>query len=226
MARTAPAGDNARGPGRHERLSGRERQDGDGALLRAVGLSGRLAGPVDFALQGGECLAITGRSGAGKTLLLRMVADLDPHHGEAWLHGVACSAMPAPAWRQRVLYVAAESGWWAPAVSAHFTAPPGAEMLARFGLRADILAASVAACSTGERQRLALLRALALAPAVLLLDEPTGALDRESVAQVEAVLQEYLAVGGAMLLVTHDPGQAERLGSRQCRLQDGVLRPA
>ena len=203
-----------------------ERLNAEETLLRVAGLSGRLAGPVDFSLDAGECLAITGRSGAGKTLLLRMVADLDPHRGEAWLRGAARSAMPAPVWRRQVVYSAAESGWWAPRVGAHFPSPPGPERLARFGLRDDILEASVAACSTGERQRLALLRALALTPAVLLLDEPTGALDRESVARVEAVLRDYLVAGGAMLLVTHDSGQAERLGTLQCRLHEGALRPA
>jgi ABC-type glutathione transport system ATPase component len=53
-------------------------------------------GPIDFALRPGECVSIGGKSGAGKSVLLRMVADLDPHEGDALLDGAACSDMPAP----------------------------------------------------------------------------------------------------------------------------------
>src|SRR5436189_3745833 len=77
-------------------------------------------GPIDFALRPGECVSIGGKSGAGKSVLLRMVADLDPHEGDALLDGAACSDMPAPKWRRKVTYVAAESGWWDERVEAHF----------------------------------------------------------------------------------------------------------
>jgi ABC-type phosphate transport system ATPase subunit len=61
---------------------------------------------------------------------------------------------------------------------------------------------------------------------VLLLDEPTGALDEESTALVEAVLRERLAAGVAILIVTHSPAQGERLGDRRFRMQDGRLADA
>lgn len=170
------------------------------------------AGPFDFALRRGECLAVTGPSGAGKSLMLRMIADLDPHEGEAMLDGVACSAMAAPVWRRRVMYCAAESGWWLDEVAPHFGAVPTDEA-ARLQLRTDSFAQSIIACSTGERQRLALLRALQHDPAVLLLDEPTGALDRSATEAVEAMLAERRAAGMAIVLVTHDEAQAERLAT-------------
>ena len=189
------------------------------AGLRARGLRHAHAGPFDLDLPPGECLAITGPSGSGKSLLLRMVADLDPHEGEAWLHGVGRSTLSGPDWRRRVAYAPAEPGWWLDRVGDHFTAPsPDA---ARLGLPPDIWDRAVTACSTGERARLALLRALAANPAVLLLDEPTGALDHDATLAVEALLAERMRAGLGLVLVTHDAVQAERMGTVRRRMAGG-----
>ena len=94
------------------------------------------------------------------------------------------------------------------------------------GLRADLLEAPVAQLSTGEKQRLALVRALLPNPPVLLLDEPTGPLDEVSVTQVEALLQQRMAGGTSILLVTHDPNQAIRLGHQRYRMMAGHLEAA
>ena len=98
-----------------------------------------------------------------------------------------------------------------------------AALAGRLGLRPDLLDAPVAQLSTGEKQRLALVRALLPSPSVLLLDEPTGPLDEESVIKVEALLQERKATGTSILLVTHDPNQAERLGDQRYRMMAGHL---
>ena len=188
--------------------------------LQTVSLRSARAGPFDFALAPGGCLAVTGPSGAGKSLMLRMIADLDPHEGDALLDGVACSAMPAWHWRRRVTYCAAESGWWLDRVGEHFASPPAA-VAARLHLRPDIYEQPVTACSTGERQRLALLRALEHAPSVLLLDEPTGALDRAATEAVEAILAERRAAGTAVVIVTHDEAQADRLATMRGRIEAG-----
>jgi ABC-type iron transport system FetAB ATPase subunit len=95
----------------------------------------------------------------------------------------------------------------------------------RLGLSADKLDALVHELSTGERQRLGLVRALALAPRVLLLDEPTAALDQAATDQVEAELRRYLEGGAAILMVTHSPAQAERLARRSWRMEQGRLEP-
>jgi len=182
--------------------------------------------PIAFAAAPGECIAITGPSGAGKSLLLRMIADLDPHEGEAWLDGRRRAAMSAPEWRRQVVYCPAESGWWHRDVGAHFSQQPPLEAATALGLSHALFARELRLCSTGERQRLALLRALALNSPVLLLDEPTGALDAENVARVEALLQARLNAGTTILLVTHDPAQAHRLGRRHFTLADGKLTAA
>ncbi len=191
-------------------------------LLRAEGLQSAHAGPFSVALASGACLAITGPSGAGKSLFLRMLADLDPHDGEAWLDGAPRSAMAAPAWRAKIGYVAAESGWWLDRVGGHFDTAP-LRLLGEMGLAADILDRPVALCSTGERQRLSLARMLSRDPVVLLLDEPTGALDQASVIAVESVLQTRLRLGGAIVMVTHDPAQALRLGTQHARIEAGRM---
>lgn len=181
-----------------------------------------LAGPFDLTLASGSALIVTGPSGAGKSVFLRMIADLDPNAGEALLDGVPRSSIPAPAWRARVVYSAAEPGWWHERIGDHFAHPPTA-LAERLGLRPGILDQPVRLCSTGERQRLALIRALEGFPAVLLLDEPTASLDSESVAAIEALLLERRNAGMALLVVTHDLAQAVRLGGRHMRLVQGRL---
>jgi ABC-type iron transport system FetAB ATPase subunit len=191
----------------------------EGHALRRLHL-----GPIDFALRPGECVSVAGKSGAGKSVLLRMLADLDPHQGDALLDGAACSGMPAPKWRRMVTYVAAESGWWDERVGTHFS--PGTDfpmLLLAVGISAEAWAWPVARLSTGERQRLALLRALNPENRVLLLDEPTSGLDAENTGRVEALLRGRLSTGTAILLVTHDPEQARRMASRHLEVREGQL---
>jgi ABC-type iron transport system FetAB ATPase subunit len=158
-----------------------------------------------------------------------MIADLDPSEGEIWLNGQERTSIPAPEWRKRATYVSAESGWWADTVIEHFPANTRSEIAAlsaRLGVRADLLDAPVAQLSTGEKQRLSLVRALLPNPPVLLLDEPTGHLDQDSVTQVEALLEERMAAGTSIVLVTHDPRQAERLGVQRYRMMAGKMERA
>ena len=189
-------------------------------------LRSEFAGPFDLNLGAGVCAAITGPSGSGKSLFLRMIADLDPNQGKVWLNGRERASISAPEWRKQATYVSAESGWWADTVIEHFVLYKRSEvaaLAARLGLRVDLLDASIARLSTGEKQRLSLVRALLPSPPVLLLDEPTGPLDEESVAQVEALLQERMATGTSVLLVTHDPNQAQRLGDQRYRMVAGHM---
>jgi putative ABC transport system ATP-binding protein len=189
-------------------------------------LRSAFAGPFELTLGTGTCAAITGPSGSGKSLFLRMIADLDLNEGKVWLNERERGSMPAPQWRRQATYVSAESGWWADRVIQHFDVNRRSEvaaLAARLGLRADLLDAPVAQLSTGEKQRFSLVRALLPSPPVLLLDEPTGPLDEESVARVEALLQERKATGTSILLVTHDPNQAERLGDQRYRMVAGQL---
>ena len=175
--------------------------------------------PLSFDVPRGECLAIEGPSGSGKTLLLRAIADLDPADGAVTLDGAERRQMAAPLWRASVRYVAAEPRWWAPTAAVHFADPDkGRAMQGRLGLDPGSADKPIDVLSTGERQRLALIRALLDDPAVLLLDEPTGALDAERRTLVEALITQRLAAGACVLLVSHDAGQIERLAHARLQL--------
>jgi ABC-type iron transport system FetAB ATPase subunit len=183
-------------------------------------------GPFDLRLEPCECVAIVGRSGSGKSVLLRLIADLDPHQGEVELDGRARASFPAPQWRRQVVYQAAEPAWWAATVRAHLPAPAIAlamGVLPRLNLESAQLDTDVSRLSTGERQRMALVRSFACEPRVLLLDEPTAALDQASTLAVEALLAERIGAGLSVLFVTHSREQAERVGHRVLEVRDHRL---
>jgi phosphate-transporting ATPase len=150
----------------------------DAPLLQVRDLRTNILKSASFSLATGECIAVKGTSGAGKTLLLRAIADLDPNQGLVSLEGRDRSTIPGPEWRRAVGYVPAEPGWWAETVGEHFgdwTA--AAAVLTNLGLPEEAKSLEIARLSTGERLRLSLVRALIIRPKVLLLDEPTGASD-------------------------------------------------
>lgn len=198
-------------------------------LLSIRGLRCAFGGPYDMEIGRGECVAVLGKSGAGKSVLLRLIADMDPGTGEVELEGRSRDSWPAPEWRRRVIYQAAEPAWWASDAAAHFRPGDAAlihALLPTLGLALDVLRVDIARLSTGERQRLALVRSLARAPRVLLLDEPTASLDPASASAMEALLRNRLDAGLAILLVTHSREQAGRTGRRAFEMIDGRLHPS
>ncbi|CAM3739453.1 ABC transporter domain-containing protein [Bordetella sputigena] len=197
------------------------------SLLTLDSLSSPRLAPVSLECQPGECHAILGPSGSGKSVLLRLIADLDPGEGNAALRGAPRSRMSGPQWRRQVVYCQAEAGWWHERAGGHFADRDAAlTIMRRLGLAADKLDAMVHELSTGERQRLGLIRALLLRPAVLLLDEPTAALDAQSTAQVEQEMRRCMQEGSAVLLVTHSAEQARRMATHSWRMDHGHLERA
>lgn len=198
---------------------------------------------VSLQLAAGERIAITGRSGRGKTTLLRIVAGLqDATQGELDLHGV--SAMRdgrscLPAWDRSLQLVFQDLGLWptrtvaqhlSDALTAQGRRGPEAEQRIAATLSAlsiDRLAArKPARLSGGEARRVALARALVTRPKLLLLDEPFASLDAESRADGFRLLEQVLAESdAAVILVTHDREEADQLGGRILQLdEDGQLK--
>lgn len=191
--------------------------------LRAEAIQGAGWGPLDLTVGAGECLCLEGPSGAGKTRLLRALADLDPHGGHVYLDGVVAARIPPPQWRSEVALLPADSRWWAATVAEHFPADAQLDP-ASVGLPAAALRWTVERLSSGERQRLALLRLLANRPKVLLLDEPTANLDAANVERIEALIADYRRThSAAVLWVSHDQEQIARVADRRARIENGRL---
>ena len=193
-------------------------------LLTVKNLRGVAVDAPHLGLAVGECVAIMGPSGGGKSRLLRAIADLDENTGSVALENRERQEMRASAWRALVTYVAPEPAWWADTVAAHFPwGPDAGPVIARLGMAQDCLVWPVSRLSSGEQQRLALARALLRGPRVLLLDEPTAALDEDSTAATEDELRRFLDDGNGIVLVTHNSAQAERMARRRLRVADGRL---
>ncbi len=205
--------------------------------LRIDGIRHALLDPIALTLAAGELVFLSGPSGAGKSLLLRAIADLDPHQGEVWLGSQARSTLSAPEWRRRVGMLPAESAWWSERVGEHFPSssepsnrhgepPPILHWLQRLGFGIEVMDWSVSRLSTGERQRLGLLRMLAQQPQALLLDEATANLDPLNRDRVEALIEDYRHNALVPVLwVSHDIEQRRRLGARRFIIHDRRLEP-
>ncbi len=209
-------------------------------------------GPYSFTVDKSTVMGLSGGSGAGKTVLLRAIADLDVHEGRLMLDEMPGCIMSGPEWRRRVSYIAAESQWWFETVGPHFqqvvdyaslvergfaagvwfapgrphlpAAVDSASLagLEKLGFDADVMNWEISRLSTGEKQRLALLRTLANQPGFLLLDEPTASLDKANVTAAEQLIRDYINISGAgCIWVSHDAEQLERVADSRLEILPG-----
>lgn len=180
-------------------------------------------GPVDLVVAPAEIVCLSGESGAGKSLLLRSITDLIPHEGTVFLDNKSSLDYPAPQWRKRVGLLPAESQWWRDTVGAHF-GTANKETLEALGLSDKALDWQVSRCSTGEKQRLAILRLLTNKPKCLLLDEPTGSLDPENTKRVEGLIKQLATAENIPVLwVSHSEEQIKRIADRHFVVRDGGI---
>lgn len=181
---------------------------------------------ISLCLAPGEITCLSGPSGSGKSRLLRAIADLEPHAGEIRLGDQAQTALTGHAWRQTVMLVPAESQWWAEDVGAHFTHDCRAGLSA-LGLSPETFDWQVDRLSSGEKQRLALLRALSRRPRALLLDEPTANLDHTTTLACEVwLVAQARHHGMPVLWVAHDPEQIKRVARHHYRITGSRLEAA
>ena len=192
-------------------------------LFKIKNIAPRVLEHVNMDIDAATCIGLSGPSGAGKTLLLRQLADMDPRAGDVLLDGASIDSIPAHLWRARVALLPAESQWWFDSVGEHFS-EIDESVLQKLGFEKAVLAWHVSRLSSGEKQRLALLRMLALHPRVLLLDEPTANLDAKFVERVEEILKEYkLSQRAALLWVSHDRKHLRRVADRLLEIRDKKL---
>ncbi len=193
---------------------------------------------VSLQVSARERWAVTGDSGAGKTLLLRSLAWLDPCEGEVWWRGERIRTTNVPEFRAHVIYLAQAPAMIAGSVEDNLRLPfalkrhvdrafhPDAiqRQLDRLGKRNGFLARRDSELSGGEKQIVAILRALQLDPGILLLDEATSALDPATERQVEGLVTEWLAASTgerAVVWVSHDEAQRRRVADRALHLHAG-----
>lgn len=200
-------------------------------------------GPINLELKASEIIGLSGASGSGKSLFLRALADLDEHRGDIVLHDahqkdidladtnqpdinqpdLNQQAIPAHEWRQKVALLSAETRWWFDTVEEHFVEFPENEINA-LGFTQDCRHWSIARLSSGEKQRLGLLRVLQNQPDVLLLDEPTANLDKHNTRLFEKFVMDYLQMRPAgAIWVSHDNEQLQRICQRQYEIKQGLL---
>ena len=196
---------------------------------------------ISLQIRAGEAVAVMGPSGSGKSTLLNLVAGLDrPTSGSVVVHGEDLGRLDETGLalfrRRRIgmifqffnllddlpaldnVALAAQL----PGTPAGRARSRALELLDELGI-ADRRNIYPAQLSGGERQRVAVARALMNRPALLLADEPTGALDSRSGEQVMDLLLDLNQIGQTLLLVTHDEGLATRCASRIVEVVDGRI---
>jgi len=202
---------------------------------RVMGLDG-----LELEVAAGDYLAVMGPSGSGKSTLLNILGLLDaPDAGEYWLNGEPTAALGEARraeLRSRWIGFVFQAYHLIPrltalenielpmllaGIDAQVRQQRCRQLAARLGL-GNRLGHHPGELSGGQCQRVAIARAMAMQPALLLADEPTGNLDSRSGAEVFALLEELNAEGLTLIVVTHDAAHAAR-ARRQLRLCDGRM---
>jgi tungstate transport system ATP-binding protein len=186
---------------------------------------------ISLQIDRGDRIALVGANGSGKTTLLRLLNGLlPPTEGRRLLPAAQLGARPPVTamlfQRPFLLHFSVRRNLhlalWLAGVPASERAARADDALLRVGLqgRAQLPARSL---SGGQQQRLALARAWAVRPDILFLDEPTASLDPSAKREVEQLIEDFGAAGMALVMSTHNLGQAKRLANRMLYLDAGRL---
>ena len=208
------------------------------SLSRALPDGRILLDRVSLEIASGDRVAIQGPAGSGKTLLLRALALLDPTSTGTvfWLGSLVPDAQ-VPSYRSHVAYLSQTPALADGTVETNlrlpfslgiyntrsYDQPRVLALLERLGRDNSFLTQPVSALSGGERQIVALVRLLQLEPTVLLLDEPTAALDPESTLSAQKLIEGWADADSerAYVWVSHDDRQAQTVSKRRIRMEGG-----
>lgn len=203
-------------------------------LTRSVG-NVTLVDDISVEVPSGEVLAVVGPSGSGKSSFLRLLNRLDePTSGTVFLQDVDYRQIP-PREVRRIVGMVTQRPFLFPGTvyqnvsfgprqrGEEFPQGRAEELLARVGL-GGYARRDVTPLSGGEAQRVSLARALANSPTVLLLDEPSSALDEEAKGEVESLIRDIITESQlTCIIVTHDIAQAARIATRVMVLRHGYM---
>ncbi len=206
-----------------------------GAVIRLEGVRLRRGGRdvldgLDLAIPQQGITAIMGPNGAGKSLSLRVMAGLVRPDDGGVFHGLTDPQDIALVFQKPVLLRRTVRANLRHALAIYGV--PRRERRKRlgelldFGRLAAMADSPARALSGGEQQRVAMVRALAARPRLLLLDEPTASLDPQATDAIESLILDAAAFGTTVVLVTHDRGQATRLADHIRFLHKGTLTEA
>lgn len=196
--------------------------------------------PIDFTLHAGDRVSITGASGSGKSVFLRALALLDaPTSGQILWNNQPIGNTQIPHYRSHISYLSQRPALLDGSVEDNLRFPFSlktlrkrsfdlaavTKLLGHAGKAPDFLAKRAGDLSGGESQVVSLIRTLQLNPEVLLLDEPTAALDPTSSREVEALIDAWFAgdPARACIWVSHDLDQARRMSDIHLQMSAGVL---
>lgn len=211
--------------------------------LRRLGGERVLLDDISLSIRGGDRIAIVGPTGSGKTLLLRSLAELDLlDAGEIRWQGTPVRGNEIPRFRSQVIYLHQRPTLIEGTVEENLRQPYSlrvhqekqfrreriVSLLLSLGRDESFLLKQQRDLSGGESQLTALLRAIQLNPSILLLDEPTAALDAAAANMVEYLVTTWLGempTTRAMVWVTHDHSQALRIANRVLEMDAGRMQP-
>jgi putative ABC transport system ATP-binding protein len=211
------------------------------ALSRRKAAGDWLIRDTSVLIRPGDRIGLHGESGAGKTVFLRALAALDPlDSGSLWWSGDEVRGAEMPRYRSRVVILPQRPALVEGSVEQNLALPfelrvhrgkrfereQALPLLESLGRSSSFLAKNHGDLSGGEAQIACLVRALLIAPAVLLLDEPTASLDAKSAQRVERALRAWLEeapTARALVCVSHDLALLDTLTERRLRIHGGTL---
>ena len=205
-------------------------------ISRTTVAGSQLLASTSFQVYPGDCIACQGKTGSGKSVLLRCLSRLDECGGQIVWKGKPVTSASIPKFRSEVVYVPQQASFsqgrvrqaiqepltWKVNAGKLFNESDARKYFSALGQSERIMDRPMELLSGGEAQIVAVVRALVVRPTILLLDEPTSALDEATTAAFETLLKQWLAHSErAILWVTHNQQQARRIATRRFHVEKG-----